>query len=267
MNEVRHPEVPRFHRRGEGSRADRFQRGRPVRPSKRFGLGLAATFLWICGALCAQAQTASSSPCSADGPRDESGFLHCCPDGSAPRGESQCWCEPKIVHLRTYRNPKHEYEVQVPDGMAEILGCSGTGAGFKISLTHPDTGKSEGNLPLNMIWVGATGGLGEPFQKFFERWFTVQSEDSERIHATDLQIDQPEQTSLSSLPAFDLKLARTEPEAGRMVYEVIIAEDPDKDTAYQIGLVTPADQYTKNEKLFKAIAEGFRYAPSKQADK
>jgi hypothetical protein len=190
-----------------------------------------------------------------------------------PEGVNLCWCEPIIVHLREYRNPRHEYEVQVPDGIAEILGCTGStrwalsthpdiigiGTGFKISLAHPNTG--EGELG-KIIWVAATGRIGGSFQKLFDDWSKIERQDSERIHATDLRIDEPEQTSLSLLPALHLKLARTEPEAGRMVYEVIVAESPGKDIAYQIGLVSPVDEYEKNQKLFKAIVDGFSYVPS-----
>lgn len=61
-----------------------------------------------------------------------------------------------------------------------------------------------------------------------------------------------------------MKLARTEPKAGRMIYEVIVAKAPDKDFAYQIGLESSADEYEK-KKLFKAIVDGFRYVPAEQA--
>jgi hypothetical protein len=180
-----------------------------------------------------------------------------------PDGVNQCWCEPKIVHLRTYRNPEYEYEVQVPDGIAEILGCSGIGTGFQKSLTHPEIGKNEGELPWNMIWVGRAERNNHTFQQVADEWAQSQRDDSERTHSTDLQIDPPVQTSLSSLTAIELKASRTQPNHGRLIYEVIAAKTRDN-YAYVLGMVTPADQYDKNEGLFKAIVDGFRYVPSEQ---
>lgn len=237
-----------------------------MRPSIWFGLALGA-ILWFCGpfAFYGQAQTAPPHCSADDSTRDESGFAHCCPNGSAPNGESQCWCEPQIVHLLEYRNPKYEYEVRVPDRIAEILGCSGIGTGFKISLTHPDSGKNEGDL--NMIWVGWAQPIHETFEEMADKWAQNQREDSDRVHATDLQLDPPEQTALSSLPALHLKMARTETESGKMIQETVIANNPDKGIAYVVGMVTTADQYDKNQKLFKAIVDGFRYVPSEPAPK
>ena len=40
--------------------------------------------------------------------------------------------------------------------------------------------------------------------------------------------------------------------------------NPDKDIVYEIMIITPKEQYEKNEKLFKEIVDGFRYAPAKQ---
>ena len=234
-----------------------------MRPSIRFELVLTA-MLGLCGGFGPYGQAQTDPPrCSADGlPRDEGGNPHCCPDGSPPEGESQCWCDLNIVRGE-YRNAQREYEVHLPDGVAGVVGCGGTGTGFHISLAHPDTGEREWS---KIIWVAATGRIG-PFHKFFDDWSKTWRRNSERIHAADLQIDEPEQTSLSSLPALRLRVARTEPEAGRMIYEVIAATGPGKDFAYQIGLATPADDYEKNRKLFKAIVDGFRYVPSSQTAK
>jgi len=235
-----------------------------MRPPIRFELVLVATF-WVCGGFGLYGQAQAGSPhCSADGsPRDENGRPHCCPDGSPPDGESQCWCDLTVVHLREYRNPEHDYEVQVPDGIAEILaGCGGTGTGFKISLTHPDTGESEG-LP-NMIWVGRGEPTAQTLQEMADHWSRYQKEDSEGIHATDLQIAQPAPTSLSSLNAIHEKATRAEPNRGTMLQEVIVAKSPDE-YVYAVGMITPADQYEKNLKLFKAIVDGFRYVSSGRA--
>jgi hypothetical protein len=38
---------------------------------------------------------------------------------------------------------------------------------------------------------------------------------------------------------------------------MIIANNPRKGIVYELGFASPADQYEKNEKLFKAVAEGF----------
>jgi len=235
-----------------------------MRPSTRFELALAA-ILCIWGAFHAQAQTAPAH-CSADGsPRDENGRPHCCPDGSSPEGGNQCWCDLRIIHLREYRNPQHEYGVQVPDGMAEILpGCSGVGAGFRISLTHPDSGESEGELPWSMIWVSRSERTNQTLQEIADGFAQNIRVDSDRVHATDLRIDQPVPASLSSLAALDLKAARTELNHGTLIREEIVAKSPDR-YVYLVGMISPADQYEKNEKLFQQIADGFRYVPSRLA--
>lgn len=231
-------------------------------PSFRFEFVLAATLLACVGfGFYVHAQTGSPD-CHADGsPRDESGRPHCCADGSPPDGESQCWCDPQIVR-GDYRNPKREYEVHVPDGIAEILGCGGIGNGFKVSLAHPESGK--GDWRFNMIYVSGSEHSPETFQSIADHWSQQQREDSERVHATDLQLDPPQQTSLSSLPALHLKSARTELESGRMVFEVIIANNPEKGIVYWIMMITTANQYEKNERLFKEVVDGFRYTPAGQ---
>jgi hypothetical protein len=205
----------------------------------------------------------SSSYCSADSsPHDENGRPHCCPDGSMPEGVNQCWCEPNIVHLREYRNPQHEYEVQVPDGVAEILGCSGVGAGFRISLTHPDTGKEEGDSSWNTIWVSGSERTGGTLQEIADQWAQQQRVDGERDHSTDIQIDPAVQTSLSSLPAIELKARRTRRDGEKLIYEAVDVKTHGK-YVYSFLMVTPVEQYDKNEKLFQSIVDGFRYVPSK----
>jgi hypothetical protein len=234
-----------------------------VKPSIWFALILAVT-LWVWGGfgLYAQAQT-SPAQCSADGPKDDNGRPHCCLDGSMPEGANQCWCDPIIVHLHTYRNPSHGYEVQVPDGIAEI-GCSETGPGFAISLAHPNTGEGKGDLGWNRIWVSRPGRTNETLKGLAGQWAQSRTEDSERDHSTDLQIDPPLQTSLSSLPAIQLRATRTKLDEGKLIYEEVDAKSADN-YVYSIGMITPADQYTKNQELFKAIVDGFRYVPSRQA--
>jgi hypothetical protein len=232
-----------------------------MRPPFRFGFALAITLL-ACGGFVFYGHAQTVSPhCDSDASqRDESGFPHCCADGSPPNGESQCWCELHIVRGE-YHNPKREYEVHVPDRIAEILGCSGIGNGFQVSLAHPESG--EGNWGMNQIAVlGAQG--RETFQQMIDAWHRRSKEDSEEKSNFKQQFDEPEQTSLSSLPALRFKSARTERESGKIIVEQIIANNPDKDIVYSITIITPADQYEKNEKLFKQIVEGFRYAPASQ---
>jgi hypothetical protein len=218
-----------------------------MRLSFRFEFFIVAALL-ACGGFGSYGQAQTGSP-------------HCQSDGSPPNGESQCWCENQIVRGE-YRNLKHGYEVQVPDGIAELLACSGIGNGFRISLAHPESG--EDGSGGSEIYVYGSEQPPETFQSIASRWPQQQREDSERVHATDLQLDQPRQTSLSSLPALDLKSSRTE-RSGRMVFEEIIASSPDKRTLYVVGMLTPADQYEKNEKLLTEIEDGFRYAPAEKS--
>jgi len=227
-------------------------------PSIRFGLVLAAT-LWVCGGFELYGQTQSDPPrCSGDGlPRGESGDPRCCQDGSIPEGAEHCWCDSDIIRGE-YRNAQRQYEVHLPDGVAGVIGCRGTGTGFHISLDHPDSGGRD--LPLNMIWVARSQQTPETLPEMADRSAQDQRQDTERVHATDLQIDPPVRTSLSSLPAIELKTTRAEPNRGTLVREVILAKSPDE-YVYVVGMITPADQYEKNRKLFKEIVDGFRYVP------
>jgi len=227
----------------------------------RFGLALGVVLCVSRGlGLYAQAQTGPSHSSADASPRDENGRPHCCPDGAMPEGVNQCWCDPTIVHQREYRNTKHEYEVEVPDGVAEILiGCGRIGAGFEISLTHPDTGERDGASPWNMISVRADR-TGRTLQEMADQWAQQQKVDSERDRSTDLQIDPAIQIALSSLPAIKLRASRTQPDEGRLIYEAVDVKSLDH--VYSLFLVTPADQYDMCEKLFKSIVDGFRYVPS-----
>jgi len=223
---------------------------------------LAATLSAIVFGLGGYGECQTHSPqCRADGSsRDESGRPHCCADGSLPDGESSCWCETRIVR-GDYRNPKLEYEVHLPDNIAEILnGCSATG--FIVSLAHPESG--EGDWAVNQIHVSGADGSRKTFQQMIDAWHRRLKEDGEGNPDSDQQLSEPEQTSLSSLPALRFRSARTEGETGRVISEAIIANNPDKDIVYLIGMSTPADRYEKNEKLFKEIVDGFRYTPAGQ---
>jgi len=67
---------------------------------------------------------------------------------------------------------------------------------------------------------------------------------------------------LSSLPALHLKLTRTEINHGRLIVEEVIANNPNKDIFYVVGMISSADQYDKNQNLFNRVVEGFSYVPS-----
>lgn len=225
----------------------------------RFVLGVT---LSVCGGfgLYGQAQTGSAH-CRADGPRDDTGHPHCCADGSMPDGVNQCWCEPIIVR-GDYRNRKHEYEVHVPDGIAEIPGCSGIGHGFQVSLDGLESG--DGDYGMNQIAVSGTERSHVTFQEMIDAW-PGEKTSSQNDDVKDDQLDEPAQTSLSFLPALHLKSVRTRADFGKIVCEHIIANNPHKNIVYSITLISPADQYEKNRKLFKELLDGFRYIPSGEA--
>jgi hypothetical protein len=234
-----------------------------MRPSFRIEFVVAATLL-ACGGLGCYGQAQTGFPEShADGSqRDENGRPHCRADGSAPDGESQCWCEFQVVRGK-YRNPKHEYEVQLPDGIAEILDCSGIAIGFHISLIHPESG--EGPFGSNQIEVSGTDQSRKTFQQTIDAWHARLKEDREKNPDFDQQFNEPEKTFLSSLPALRLTSSRTQRESEKIIFEQIIANSPDKNIVYSIMMITPADQYERNEKLFREIMEGFRYTANQRS--
>jgi len=191
----------------------------------------------------------------------QSEFPPCREDGSPPDGESQCECTSPRLYRGEFRDVDREFSVQLPDGVVARGNCT-PGRSFRISLTHPNGGEPGGDFPQNMIWVNGTDNTRrETFQKIANGWEQSVREDSERIHASDLHFDQPEQTTLSSLPALHLKVTRTELDYGRLIAEELIASNPENSIVYLIGMVSPVEQYEKNLKLFKAVVDGFRYVP------
>jgi len=107
------------------------------------------------------------------------------------------------VEARDHRT-RAAMTADLPDGIAAIVpSCGHSGNGFGISLTHPKSGEREGDFGWNVIWVVGSE-LRQGLQEMADQWVQHEREDSERVHATDLQIDSPEQTSLSSLPAIKL---------------------------------------------------------------
>jgi len=171
-----------------------------------------------------------------------------------------------MMYRGEYRNPERRYQVHLPHGVAAIgPSCGGIGNGFEISLTHPESGESEGESGRNLIWVGRSERTNRGLREMADQWAQYQREDSQRHHSTDVQIDPPVQTTLSSLPAIGLKASRTElDDRGNLIYEVVLAKDHDS-YVYVVGMVSPAENYDKGHELFQAVLEGFRYIPPEQS--
>ncbi len=196
--------------------------------------------------------------------RAQTEFPRCLKDGSIPAGEAQCECDPWIYRGELH-DAKHGYDVRLPDKVVAFGPCSPGGA-FQISLTNPTGNKPDGaNLPWNMIWIGASEGTRETLQRAADGFAQNQREDVERDHATDLEIDQPLQYSLSSLPAIHLKATRTDLDRGKLAYEVVVANNPEQAIVYVIGMVSPASRYEKNHALFEAVVKNFKYIPTETA--
>jgi len=215
-------------------------------PCSKFRFVLVAT-LWVCGGFGLYGQASSGSPHrSLDGPGDETGFPGCYANGSMPDGVNPCWCEPRIAR-GVSRNAKHEPEVYVPDGEAEILGCGAIAYGFKVSLAKPDTGA--GNYGMNQIDISGSGRSWETFQNMIDAWHRLPSS-SQQDDVSDEQLDEPEQMSLSSLPALDIKSVRTGSDSGKIIAQQIIANNPHKDIVYSITLNFAGRSVRKEPKAF-----------------
>ncbi len=78
---------------------------------------------------------------------------------------------------------------------------------------------------------------------------------------SDVHFSQPEQISIASLPAIRLKASWTERDKGNLIGESIVANNPEKNVVYQIAIVSPANRWEKNRKLFETLVENFRYVP------
>jgi hypothetical protein len=238
-------------------RDDSFHRRRPMRHVFQFRCVLAAV-LCLSGGF--------APPCPA-----QTEFPPCAKDGSPPAGESQCECpEGWQVYRGEYNKPEKEYRVRLPDGVAATTPkapCKNHG--FRVYLTHPNAGDlgRSGDFGSNQLWVLGAEQHRRTFEELADGFAQSQREDAERIHATDLLIDQPVQTSLSSLTAIHLKASRTEVDHGEMIYEAIIANNPRKEIVYVIEMVSPASRYEKNHELFKAVVEGFSYTPALDVQK
>jgi hypothetical protein len=126
----------------------------------------------------------------------------------------------------------------------------------------PKTGQSGADFAWSRLWVRGTDQARETFLYIINGWREAEKQETERLQATDLQLEQPEEASLSSLPALHLKLTRTEINHGRLIVEEVIANNPNKDIFYVVGMISSADQYDKNQNLFNRVVEGFSYVPS-----
>ena len=228
-----------------------------MRTSRAFRQMVTTSLLVTCGFGISGVAQDRSAHCRSDGPLDEAGHPHCCADGSMPDGVNMCWCDPIIVH-GDYHNPEHEFEVQVPQGVAEILGCTGIGTGFRVSLADPEHGN--GDHAMNEIVISGADHPRESLQKIVEgiRAQTSLQEDG----VSDQMMGEPEETTMGSMPALRIRFARSDPFSGKILTDEILANNPHKDIFYSFVLISPADQYEKNERLFKTLVEGFRYVPS-----
>ena len=190
----------------------------------------------------------------------ESGFPQCKEDGSMPEGYNQCVCIKAVTYRGEFDDPKTEFRVQLPKGVVGIGGCT-SGDGFKIYLTRPGSDEPDGDFPGNKIWVYGTESRRVTFQRIIEGWKQSWKTGIEEGRTTNVQLGPPEQTSLASLSAIHLKATWTERDEGTLISEMIVANHPQKDIVYQIGIVSPANRWEKNHNLFQAVVEGFRYLP------
>jgi hypothetical protein len=192
----------------------------------------------------------------------ESGFPLCKADGSMPDGYNQCECQKTVTYRSEFRDSQREFSVALPDGVVAIGGCV-PGSSFKIYLPHPERGELGWDFPRNMIWVAGSERSRETFQQIIEAWKQARNEDKDfkEGQATDRHLAQPEQTSLASLPALRLRATWTEIDHGNLISEMVIANNPEKDIVYQIGIISPVNRWEKNRKMFEDVVGRFRYLP------
>jgi hypothetical protein len=212
-----------------------------MRPSVRLYYVLAA-FLFASSGLVARGQE-DFPPC----PKDGSDFI------------GQCSCLDAPTYRGEYRDEQHGYQVRLPDGVVANGHCSKKASGFHINASQPDNP----NLAGAEVVVGVTS-APQSLTEIANRWFQKEKENSETDRVVEL--DQPMQTSLSSLPAIKLKETKTRSDGDNMVSEEVFAKAINSEMAYVIILISPAESYEKSHKLFKAIVEGFTYIPNDHGD-
>ena len=181
-------------------------------------------------------------------------FPACLDDGSPPNGQSQCQCAQKF-YRGDYQDPEREYRISMPADVVAALASCGSRGNLYISLTNPVGGETDDNLSWSQIWISGTQRTRQNLREL-----------SQKFAKSEVAIDEAVQTSLSSLPAIRLKMSRTDPDHGKMIYEVIIANNPSQEIVYEIGMVSPAFRYERGHKLFQAIVESFRYVPKAKTD-
>jgi hypothetical protein len=69
--------------------------------------------------------------------------------------------------------------------------------------------------------------------------------------AADEHFDDPDQTSLSPLPALRLKSVRTDSNCGRIVAEQMVANNPQKDIVYRLVMLYACRQLGKEPKALR----------------
>lgn len=193
----------------------------------------------------------------------ETGFPWCKEDGSMPDGYNQCECRKNLTYQGEFNDPPREFRVRLPNAVVGIGSCT-PGGSFRIYLTRPNATELGGDFPWNSIWVAGTKSTREPFQKIIEGWKQSWNEDLKDGRVSDLQLGQPEQTSLASLSAIRMKATWIERDQGNLFSEMIVANNPEKNIVYEIGIISPANYWGKNHKLFEAVVDGFYYIPKEQ---
>jgi hypothetical protein len=214
-----------------------------MRPSVRLHHVLAA-LLFASGGFVARGQE-DSPPC----PKDGSDFI------------GQCSCIDPPTYRGEYRDERHGYQVRLPDGVVAMGNCGQKASGFRVNASQPD----KPNLAGSEVVVGVTY-APQSLTEIANRWLQKEREDNEKDPLADIEVDQPTQTSLSSLPAVNFKETKPRSSGDKMVYEEVFAKDFNSETAYVITLISPAESYEKSHKLFKAIVEGFTYIPNDHGD-
>lgn len=191
----------------------------------------------------------------------DSGFPLCNKDGSVPYGYNQCDCPNPVTFRGEFNDPKNEFRVLIPEGIVGIAGCT-LGHSFRIYLGGPNSDRPAGDFPWNSIWVSSAEATKLGFPRIIEGWKQSWDVGIKEGRTSALHLDEPEQTSLASLPAIRLRASWSERDEGDLIGESIVANNPEKSIVYQIAIVSPADRWAKSRKLFETVVGSFRYVPN-----
>ena len=178
-------------------------------------------------------------------------------------GYNQCECRKNLTYQGEFHDPQREFRVQLPNGVVGIAGCT-PGRSFRINRVRPNSSDPGGDFPWNSIWGAGRESTREPFQKIIEGWKQSWNQDLRDGRVSHLHLGQPEQTSLASLSAIRTKATWIERDQGNLISEMIVANNPEKDIVYEIGITSPANYWGKNHKLFEAVGDGFYNIPKEQ---